>query len=451
MANWFCRKLWAAVFCASLTACGGIEGENPVTSITATNFQYGQMATITLTGNGLDNAIRVTSDKCSVLSLAEATSTQTRQALCMVSGTGPAFFTVRSSAGYVVYTTTLNIPEPVTGISASNLGFGQEATITLTGHPQNSAIALRADKCINIRLSPVNTSATRTATCNVVGTGPVTFSITHSTGSGTLYSTTLNSSDPTGLSTFNNKYSQKTYIAFPTQGRTDLQLTSTGCENVVMDSGSHAAARSASCTLSKTGTVRFDVKQADTTVMQTSIEVPQPRVAFTTSLGEFVMELNPTAAPITVNNFLAYVNRSPSFYNGTIFHRVIPGFVVQGGGFNPGMVSKSGLSPAIKLESDNGLTNDRGTVAMARIGPAPGAPETDATRNSATSQFFVNLVNNTSLNYSSSAAPGYAVFGRVVSGMNVIDSIAAKETGSTNGHSNVPKTDITVTSATQTQ
>lgn len=205
-----------------------------------------------------------------------------------------------------------------------------------------------------------------------------------------------------------------------------------------------ALTRSATCLITVPDSLKLPVRvtsASDYTLYSTTLDVPVPQVTFKTSLGDFVMELNPTAAPKTVANFLSYVHKSPSFYNGTIFHRVISGFVAQAGGFTPGMSLKSGLSAAIQLESNNGLTNDRGTVAMARSSDA----------NSATSQFYVNLVNNTSLNYASNASPGYAVFGRVISGMDVIDLIATKPTTTVNGYANVPVTDITITSATQTQ
>lgn len=168
---------------------------------------------------------------------------------------------------------------------------------------------------------------------------------------------------------------------------------------------------------------------------------PKPQVTFQTSMGDFVVELDPTHAPVTVKNFLSYVNQSPSFYHSTIFHRVISGFVVQGGGFTSGMVAKTGQSAAIALESNNGLKNERGTVAMAR---------TDAP-NSATSQFYVNVVNNTSLDYVSDSSPGYAVFGMVISGMDVIDNISTQPTTTVSGSHDVPITDITVTSATQSR
>lgn len=177
------------------------------------------------------------------------------------------------------------------------------------------------------------------------------------------------------------------------------------------------------------------------TIYTASFTAPMPQVTFKTTLGDFVLELNPIKAPITVNNFLSYVHQSPSFYNNTIFHRVIANFVVQGGGFTSGMTAVTGQSAAITNESNNGLTNDRGTVAMARTSDP----------NSATSQFYVNVVNNTALNYQSASAPGYAVFGSVVSGMDVIDHIAIQPTTTVNGSADVPVTDISVISALQTQ
>ena len=134
-----------------------------------------------------------------------------------------------------------------------------------------------------------------------------------------------------------------------------------------------------------------------------------------TSMGDIVIELNEAAAPVTVKNFLTYVEER--FYDGTIFHRVIPDFMIQGGGFTARMVRKD-THPAIVNEAANGLKNDRGTVAMART-PDPG---------SATSQFFINHKNNDFLNYIENKNPGYAVFGKVTMGMDVVDAIAAVKT-----------------------
>ena len=158
-----------------------------------------------------------------------------------------------------------------------------------------------------------------------------------------------------------------------------------------------------------------------------------PRVKFQTNQGDFVVELQPTKAPKTVDNFLQYV--ADKHYDGTIFHRVIDGFMVQGGGFTASMVQKPTRAP-IPLEANNGLKNDVGTIAMARTGNP----------NSATSQFFINVANNASLNAPQPDGFGYAVFGKVVSGMDVVDKIRQTPTGNQNGFQNVPTTPITITS-----
>lgn len=164
---------------------------------------------------------------------------------------------------------------------------------------------------------------------------------------------------------------------------------------------------------------------------------PNPQVTLDTSMGTLTIELYADKAPVTVKNFLDYV--AAGHYNGTIFHRVIPNFMIQGGGFEPGMRQKSTRSPIIN-ESGNGLKNDRGTLAMARTSDP----------NSASSQFFVNTVNNDFLNKASAQdRVGYCVFGKVVSGMDVIDKIAAVPTTTRSGHQNVPQTDVVVRSAKQ--
>ena len=146
-----------------------------------------------------------------------------------------------------------------------------------------------------------------------------------------------------------------------------------------------------------------------------SLVIASPFVDVETNHGTFTLELQPNEAPITVANFLTYVDSD--FYDNTLFHRVIDGFMVQGGGFGTDLVMKQTLDPIV-LESNNGLLNQRGTVAMARTNNP----------NSATSQFFVNSVDNSFLNYTETN-PGYAVFGSVVAGLEIIDSISATETG----------------------
>lgn len=157
-----------------------------------------------------------------------------------------------------------------------------------------------------------------------------------------------------------------------------------------------------------------------------------PMVLMSTSMGDIKIELYPDRAPITVENFLGYVR--DGFYDGTIFHRVIPGFMVQGGGFTPDMNQKPTKDP-IKNEADNGLKNEKGTIAMARTNVV----------DSATSQFFINQANNDFLNHSSRDF-GYTVFGKVVEGMDVVDSIAAARTGSVGMFQDVPEEAIVIKS-----
>jgi peptidyl-prolyl cis-trans isomerase A (cyclophilin A) len=160
-----------------------------------------------------------------------------------------------------------------------------------------------------------------------------------------------------------------------------------------------------------------------------------PRVLLATSLGDITIQLEPEKAPKTVANFLEYVKSG--HYDGTVFHRVMDGFMIQGGGFTPDMAQKPTRAP-IPLESKNGLKNERGTVAMART----------AVPDSATSQFFINVVDNARLDYPNPDGNGYAVFGKVVAGMDVVDKIRKVETGSKGGHQNVPVTPVLIRSAT---
>jgi cyclophilin family peptidyl-prolyl cis-trans isomerase len=161
----------------------------------------------------------------------------------------------------------------------------------------------------------------------------------------------------------------------------------------------------------------------------------KPVVTLTTSLGVIELELDAEKAPVTVENFLAYVDAG--HFDGTIFHRVIPDFMIQGGGFTTDFEQKPTRSP-IKNEATNGLENARGTVAMARTNVV----------DSATAQFFINLKDNDFLNHSGPGqAYGYAVFGRVTKGMDVVDKIAAVPTGSRGGHQDVPKANVVIESA----
>ncbi|MFN0001961.1 MAG: peptidylprolyl isomerase [Pseudohongiellaceae bacterium] len=161
-------------------------------------------------------------------------------------------------------------------------------------------------------------------------------------------------------------------------------------------------------------------------------------ITFHTNHGDFVIELDFIKAPISALNFVTYAKEG--HYNGTIFHRVINNFMVQGGGFEPGMKEKRKLHPVIQNEADNGLRNLTGTVAMARTSEP----------HSASSQFFINVSDNTFLNHTSKSSQGwgYAVFGKVTDGMDVINLIKQCKTGSKGGHQDVPVEDVVIKTVT---
>ena len=172
-------------------------------------------------------------------------------------------------------------------------------------------------------------------------------------------------------------------------------------------------------------------------VLATTIQADNtnPKVIMKTSMGDITIELYPDKAPITVKNFFSYADEK--FYDGTIFHRVIKEFMIQGGGLTPDFRSKP-VKPAIKNEATNGLKNKRGTISMARM------PDKD----SATCQFFINHVDNTGLDHRDNTPEGYgyAVFGKVIKGMDVVDAIASVITMTRSGRANVPRETITIIS-----
>jgi cyclophilin family peptidyl-prolyl cis-trans isomerase len=163
------------------------------------------------------------------------------------------------------------------------------------------------------------------------------------------------------------------------------------------------------------------------------IKAAKPVVILQTTLGDISIELNPEKAPVTVSNFLSYVDSG--FYDGTVFHRVIPNFMVQGGGFDPQLQQKA-TAPPIVNEAKNGLHNERGTIAMARTNNP----------DSATSQFFINLRMNSSLDWSE-RNPGYAVFGKVIAGMDTVDAMVLQPTDSVGMHQDVPVEPIIIEKA----
>ena len=221
--------------------------------------------------------------------------------------------------------------------------------------------------------------------------------------------------------------------------RTSVVVESGGaCANPSFAANSTTDLLILNCTVNVVGDIPLNIKDANgTSIYTTSLNVPKPQVALITANGSITVELDQNMAPISVDNFLSYVRKG--YYSNTLFHRVIPGFMIQGGGFTTGMVRRPGLVDPIVLESKNGLSNLRGTLAMARTNVP----------NSATSEFYINLVDNLFLDYKNEGNPGYAVFGSVVQGLEIVDTIGAKPTGYFNGYADVPLEDVTITMALQ--
>jgi cyclophilin family peptidyl-prolyl cis-trans isomerase len=207
----------------------------------------------------------------------------------------------------------------------------------------------------------------------------------------------------------------------------------TACTNPSFAANSSTDLLVLNCLVKSVGEFTLTVKtETGELIFSGSLNVPKPEVAILTNKGTISVELDPVLAPVSSANFLSYVGSG--FYSGTLFHRVIPGFVIQAGGYTSGMLKKPGQLSPIILESKNGLSNKRGTLAMARTNFF----------NSATSEFYINLANNTALDYVNAGSPGYAVFGTVTQGLDVVDTIAAEPTGILNGFSDVPRNEISI-------
>ena len=221
----------------------------------------------------------------------------------------------------------------------------------------------------------------------------------------------------------------------------EINVSTKNCKGLALAAGGTTTTKSVTCTIGAVGTgaVSLEAKLADGTVLKSvSFDVPNPQVSMQTSLGAVVLELNPTAAPLSTDNFLQYVNSK--FYDNTLIHRVVTTgiFVAQGGWLTPTPAVQPGQKAAIALEVNKGLSNLKGTIAMAR----------SADLNSATSQYFFNLADNVALDTSNG---GYSVFGKVVSGAEVLDTMANVKTTTAFGLADFPASNVIVLSATQTK
>ena len=242
----------------------------------------------------------------------------------------------------------------------------------------------------------------------------------------------------TSASTSILMYKKLATITFVGQNlESEINVTIPNCSGLKEVAGGSATQRSLTCTPTSVGSlpIQFTRASNNTTLLTITPIVPMPQVTIKTTMGDMVVELDPVKAPITSDNFLQYT--ADGFYTGTIFHRVISNFMIQGGGFNTSLAQLPTRS-AIKLEVPNGLSNVRGSIAMART----------SVLDSATAQFFINVVDNVFLDTSSG---GYAVFGKVVSGIGVADAIKVVPTITYGSFADIPSTFVIITSVTQTQ
>jgi peptidyl-prolyl cis-trans isomerase A (cyclophilin A) len=283
-------------------------------------------------------------------------------------------------------------------------------------------------------------------TVNAVGRGSVVLQAKAASGD-VLKEQTFDVSVPTSpvviaVQSDRLMYSKSTQWTFTGQALDkDFTVSTKGCVGLALVVGGTSTSKSVTCNITAAGSsaVTIEAKLPDGTVLLVkTMDVPAPQVTMTTNLGNMVLELDAVAAPLTVNNFLQYVN--DQFYDITIIHRIVTDdiFVAQGGWLTPTPEVKTGLRAPIALEVDKGLSNVRGTIAMARA----------SALNSATSQFYLNLSDNVALD---TANGGYAVFGKLVSGLPVLDALGAIPTSTQFGLNNFPAQSVLVQAAAQTR
>ena len=336
----------------------------------------------------------------------------------------------------------------VSAITATALNYGQASVFTVAGELLDQNISASAQGCLN--LAPVaggnSTSQSWTCTTDAVGTAAVKLQIKTNTGT-VLKEQSFDVPVPaspvvTAIQSDRLMYSKTTTFTLTGQSLDkDFSVAIKGCKGLALVSGGSATAQSVTCTVNAVGTgaVAVEAKLANGTVLQSKpFDVLAPQVTLTTNLGTMIVELNPTAAPKSVDNFLQYV--ADKFYDNTIFHRIyaVGISVIQGGWLNATPAVQPGQRATIPLEVGKGLSNVRGTIAMARQNAS----------DTATSQFFFNVIDNTQLD---TANGGYAVFGKLVSGLETLDTIFKVPTSTQYGIPDFPTTNVIVLSASQTK
>ncbi|NBT48684.1 MAG: hypothetical protein EBT07_12860 [Actinobacteria bacterium] len=340
-------------------------------------------------------------------------------------------------------------PTPsVIDIQPNQLVYGQSTSFTLTGTLLDQGVVLSSEGCSNLTPSPSATSTTQTWACQIdaAGTGAVT--VQAKTANGTvLKSQSFDVAPPTYPVITSIEADRLMYTklsAFTINGYAldkGVTINTKNCKGLALLAGGTVNKKVVTCTIGAVGkaAVSFDAVLADGTLVKSkTFDVLAPQVTIVTNLGTAVVELDAVATPLSTNNFLQYVN--DKFYDNTIIHRIVTSgiFVAQGGWLTPTPALQPGQRAAIGLEVGKGLSNVKGTIAMARM----------TELNSATSQFFFNLSDNVGLD---TASGGYVVFGKVVSGMSLLDALAKITTSTQYGLSDFPAQSVIVQSAAQTQ
>ena len=335
-------------------------------------------------------------------------------------------------------------------ITVDRLAYGELSTFTLTGSNLTSGVSFTLQGCDGRATLAGGTATQQQFTCRpnaafAVRVGVVANGAEFYRKVFEVPLATANVEGAHALTADRLRYGQtSTFTLAGTGLDTGVQLGVTGCDNLVQLADSSATQRRFSCSPNGALAVQVALVNGLAVVYDSTLPVPAPQVTMVTSMGTVVVELAPGKVKTTVDNFLAYV--ASGCYNGTVFHRVIKGFVAQGGGFTGvangalSLIPQTPLRAAIPLETNKGLNNLRGSIAMARTSAV----------NSATSQFFFNAVDNAGLDFGRGSS-GYAVFGKVVSGQTVLDAMDGVPTRAVGGFGDVPTTDIVLQTATQTQ
>jgi peptidyl-prolyl cis-trans isomerase A (cyclophilin A) len=455
-----------------------------VTSASVGTARIGKPVLLTVNGSNLDRGLTVASPGCASVSLSTTapniSTATTAYFTCTASAPGAQQFTVTRTADSTLLNTvayTVAIAQvsgtPTTGAAR----LGQSVLLTVNGSDLDLGLNVTSAGCSSVALSTsapnVSSASTAYFSCTASAVGAQQFVVARGSDSAVLstvpYTVTVAQiPDPSTASTSTPKYTQPLVLTL--QG-TDLDLgltvTSPGCTNPTLSTTapniSTATTAYFTCTVSALGSQQLTVKRNnDNAVLATvPFTVPQPQVTMTISNGvtggfngTMVVTLEAALAPVTVRNFLSYV--SSGFYVGTIIHRYVPGFVLQGGGY-PGPVTATAptthkpTNAPIVLETNVGLSNLKWTLAMARTSDP----------NSATSEYFINVVNNNgtivggnNLDYISAANPGYAVFGTITTGTEVVTSMTAAPCVATTFLSVgecLPLPNLTITSISQTR